>query len=163
MPCIQTMHCYQYYDQRLPCVLSARVGLYQLGPTLLRFALYEVWLFESSAHIILKETPFDTFCFFRLFSPRVATSDIPYQCGPTSASSSVTSTTAMSSVSFSAFPVSSFLAAPSPAYFSQYTNHLSSVHILYHISLASCFLSKPSHMRCPSDVLMSDIVHSCHS
>ena len=32
-----------------------------------------------------------------------------------------------------------------------------------HISLASFFLSKPSQLRCPSDVLIPDLVHSCHS
>ena len=30
-------------------------------------------------------------------------------------------------------------------------------------SCLSCFLSKPSHQCCPSDVLIPDLVHSCHS
>ena len=30
-------------------------------------------------------------------------------------------------------------------------------------SCLSCFLSKPSHLCCPSDVLIPDLVHSCHS
>ena len=33
----------------------------------------------------------------------------------------------------------------------------------YHLSLASWFLSKPSHLCCPSDILIPDLVHSCHS
>ena len=82
-----------------------------------------------------------------------------------SISSSVTSTSAMSSftTSFLAFPVSSFLATPSSASFSQYTHHLSSVHV--HTTSVSplVFLSKPSHLCCPSDVLIPDFVHSCHS
>ena len=30
-------------------------------------------------------------------------------------------------------------------------------------SRLSCFLSKPSHLCCPSDVLIPDFVYSCHS
>ena len=63
-----------------------------------------------------------------------------------SVSSSVTSISAMSSfttsiTSFLAFPVSSFLATPSSS-----------------SSCVSCFLSKPSHLHCPYDVLIPDLV-----
>ena len=64
-----------------------------------------------------------------------------------------------------AIPVSSFLAVPLSASFSQYrpTHHdISSVHNAKHLS---CFLSKPSHLppALPSDVLIHDRVHSGHS
>ena len=80
-------------------------------------------------------------------------------------SSSVTSASAMYSfiVSILAFPVSSVLATPSSASFSQYTHHSSSIHDQTTSVLHIVFLDNPPHLCCPSDVLIPDIVHSCHS
>ena len=76
-----------------------------------------------------------------------------------SASSSVTSTTAMSSLTtmhkshFRPSSFSSFLASRSSASFSQYTHHLSSIHAKPPRSCLSIVLTKPSQFCCPSDVL----------
>ena len=67
-------------------------------------------------------------------------------------SSSVTSTSAMSSFTTSInllFGLPRFLFPPKVSIPSQ--------------SCLSCFLSKLSHLCCPSDVLIPDLVHSCHS
>ena len=53
-------------------------------------------------------------------------------------------------------PVSSFLATPSSASFSKYTHHLSSVYVHTPPGLSP-------NLPTSSDVLIPDIVHSCHS
>ena len=56
------------------------------------------------------------------------------------------------------FPGNSILSILLPIYPSSFLRRYP-----YHLSLASCFLSKPSHLCCPSDVLIPDLDHSCHS
>ena len=99
-----------------------------------------------------------------------------------SASSSVTSTTAMSSPIFcillrhsnychvlsGRIPVPTF--RPSPFPLSWQFHRSSNTPIIFPPymcmppqSCLVCFLSKPSHLRCPPDVLISDLIHLCQS
>ena len=86
-----------------------------------------------------------------------------------SVSSFVTLTTALSSFTRSInllFGLHRFFFSwhlSSSASFSRYTNRLSSVHVHTTSVLPLVFLSKPSHLRCPSNVLIPDLVNSCHS
>ena len=78
-----------------------------------------------SQHILL-------FFFFQLFPSRVATADFPSPVVPIFCillrHLSLSSFTTSINLLF-AFPVSSSLATPSSSSFSQYTHHLSSVHV----------------------------------
>ena len=112
------------------------------------------------------------FFFFRLFPIRGRHSGFSISsCSYLrTVSSSVTSTSAMSSFTTSInllfglprflFPGNSVLGIllpkSIPIIFPQYM-------AIPPQSRLSCFLSKPSHLCCPSDVLIPDFVHSCHS
>ena len=106
-----------------------------------------------------------SFGFFHQGSPQWI---FHFQLFLSSASSSVTSTTAMSSLTTSInllfglprflFPGNSILSILLPIYPSSFLRTCP-----YHLSCLSCFLSKPSHLCRPSDVLVPDLVHSCHS
>ena len=117
----------------------------------------------SSGHILPSLV---LFFFFQLLPSRVATADFPSPFGPNFCTllrhfNHCHTVTACIHLLL-AFPVSSFLAAPSSASFSQYTHNLSSVSP-NHLSCASRVYSKMYHLRCPSDVLIRDIVRCCHS
>ena len=105
------------------------------------------------------------FFFFRLFPSGVATADFP---SPVVSIFCILLHHFNLDISFTTsinllFVVSSFLATPSSASFSQYTHHPSSVGVHTISVLPLVFLSKPSHLCCPSDILIPDLVRSCHS
>ena len=108
------------------------------------------------------------FFFFRLFPSGVATADFLSPVSPINCI--LLRHFNLSHVLFHHIHKPPFWPSPFPLSWQRHPQHPSpNIHIIFppkvsipSQSCLSCFLSKLSHLCCPSDVLIPDLVHSCH-